>query len=190
MTSVSPANGQSSIPPVVTSLASPPPIAVGHNVNGAASSDHGRKSSLTISAAGATGYRPNGGPITGHSAWPTGAPQFGALNAASSPAASYAVPQPQQPSSSLSVAPPPNPRTLSPQSSPSPIPQPPASGGRPPMGLHAHRNSMNFGSVSGESNDGHVCGRPPLLLISLLLLRSTWSLSHYHRYVPLIVYDR
>ena len=160
MTSVSPANGQSSIPPVVTSLASPPPIAVGHNVvNGAASSDHGRKSSLTISAAGATGYRPNGGPITGLSTWPTGAPQFGALNAASSPAASCAVPQPQQQSSSsLSVAPPPNPRTLSPQSSPSPIPQPPASGGRPPMGLHAHRNSMNFGSVGGESNDGHVCG--------------------------------
>ena len=181
MTSVSPVNGKTSIPPAVSPLAGPPPIAVGHNstaVNGAASGpgpgpgpgsgpgsghgpalgpgEHNRKSSVTISAAGATGYRPNGGPVAGSSSRSSNI-RFGALDAAGSPAASYSVPQSShQSSSSLSVGAPQNPRVTSPQTSPSPIPQPAASGGRPPTGLQAHPNAMNFGSWGAESTETHV----------------------------------
>jgi translation initiation factor 4G len=162
MTSVSPVNGKTSIPGAATGLAGPP-IAVGHNVmNGGPGAghpvEHNRKSSLTISAAGATGYRPNGAPVVGSSARPNSI-QFGSMNVTSSPSASYSVPhQPHhhQSASSLAVTAAANPRIASPQSSPSPIPQPQASGGRPPAGLHAHANAMSFGSIGGDANDNHV----------------------------------
>lgn len=152
MTSVSPVNGKPS------SL----PIAVGHNaVNGAikpgTGSDHNRKSSVTITAAAAaTAYMPNGGPVGGSSGRPNSI-QFGSHNG-SSPATSYSLPhQPSQSASSnLSVAASSNPRLISPQSSPSPIPQPPVSGGRPPAGLQGQANAMSFGSLGGEPTDGAV----------------------------------
>lgn len=174
MTSVSPVNGKPS------SL----PIAVGHNaVNGAVrpatGSDHNPKSSLTITAAAAaaTGYMPNGGPVGGSSGRPNNV-QFGSLNA-SSPAASHSLlHQPSQSSSSnLSVAASSNPRLISPQSSPSPIPQPPVSGGRPPAGLQGQANAMNFGGFPGESSDGPVSSDPlrnapveiPLLISDVII---------------------
>ncbi|KAI9886905.1 MAG: hypothetical protein M1823_001274 [Watsoniomyces obsoletus] len=183
MTSVSSANGKTSAhpPTIVGGSLTSPPIAVGNNahaVNGGATTansttsaaavgapaglaEHARKTSVTISAAGATGYRPNGGPVVAAAAGRPAHIQFGTMSAASSPAASYSVPhqQPQQQhhaSSSLSVGPSPNPRVITPQSSPSPIPQPAASGGRPPTGLHAPANAMNFGSLGAESDHPHV----------------------------------
>lgn len=140
-------NGKGPIPPAVPVLG--PPTIV--NGNAAISptmglGDHNRKSSVTISAAGASGYMPNGGPVAGKPAG--GNPiQFGSMNAAGSPAMSNSAPLHNQ-SNSLAVQTPNNPRVTSPQSSPSPIPQPTASGGRPPSSLHS--GQLNFGSLGGE----------------------------------------
>ena len=109
--------------------------------------DHSRKSSVTISAAGASGYMPNGGPV-GKSTGSNGL-RFGAFNPDGTPAMADATPQMSQPSNSLAVNAP-NPRITSPMSSPSPIPQPPASGGRPPSAFQGQGNNVNFGSINGE----------------------------------------
>lgn len=140
-------NGKGPIPPAVPVVATPTIV----NGNAAISptmglGDHNRKSSVTISAAGASGYMPNGGPVAGKPAG--GNPiQFGSMNAAGSPAMSSSAPLHNQ-SNSLAVQTPNNPRVTSPQSSPSPIPQPTASGGRPPSSLHS--GQLNFGSMGGE----------------------------------------
>ena len=110
-------------------------------------SEHGRKPSMTISASGASGYTPNGGPVGQN-----GRPQisFGSMNPqGGSPLPPASVPYQSQ-TSSL-PAPPGNPRVISPAHSPSPIPQPPASGGRPPSGLQNQSNGMTFGSMVGDS---------------------------------------
>lgn len=109
--------------------------------------DHTRKPSVTISAAGASGYMPNGGPVAGK---PKGGNniQFGSVPEGSPPAANT-TPAPNQSTDSLAVNSPANPRLTSPQKSPSPIPQPPPSGGRPPSSLHGNSNSMSFGSFGG-----------------------------------------
>lgn len=105
--------------------------------------DHTRQPSVTISAAGASGYMPNGAPV----AKPAGGnrPQFGAFNPDGSPAMAHATPQLSQ-TNSLAV----NPRITSPTSSPSPIPQPPASGGRPPSTFQGQGNPLHFGSINGD----------------------------------------
>ncbi|KAK8252558.1 eukaryotic translation initiation factor subunit eIF-4F [Phyllosticta capitalensis] len=113
------------------STAGPPPIA-----NGAPS--HGRKSStMTISAAGATGPMSNNGNARPNIA-------FGAMNAGGSPAIAHSAPHAPQNNT-------PNPRITSPATSPSPIPQPAASGGRPPSGLQGQGNGLSFGSMGGEN---------------------------------------
>ncbi|KAI9683090.1 MAG: hypothetical protein M1829_005881 [Trizodia sp. TS-e1964] len=121
-------------------------------VNGSsAPADHGRKPSVTISAAGASGYIPNGGPVV-----PPSRPnslQFGSINLAGSSPEN--LPQSAQPAASLPVAALANPRLTSPQNSPSPIPQPAASGGRPPSGLQAQGSSLSFGSLGREA-DGNL----------------------------------
>jgi hypothetical protein len=71
-----------------------------------------------------------------------------------SPGQGNAILQNQSPSM-LGVAPSMNPRISSPQTSPSPIPQPAASGGRPPSSLQGQGNGPIFGSLGGDSND--VC---------------------------------
>ncbi|KAL2677941.1 eukaryotic translation initiation factor subunit eIF-4F [Phyllosticta citricarpa] len=112
--------------------AGPPPIA-----NGAPS--HGRKSStMTISAAGATGPMSNNGNARPNIA-------FGAINAGGSPAIAHSAPHAPQNNAT------PNPRITSPATSPSPIPQPAASGGRPPSGLQGQGNGLSFGSMGGEN---------------------------------------
>lgn len=145
-------NGKGPIPPAVPVLGTPTIV----NGNAAISptmglGDHNRKSSVTISAAGASGYMPNGGPVAGKPAG--GNPiQFGSINVAGSPSMSNSAPLHNQ-SNSLAVQTPNNPRVTSPQSSPSPIPQPTASGGRPPSSLHS--GQLNFGSLGGdEVNSG------------------------------------
>ena len=146
----SPVNGRVAIPPAV------PTVGASAIVNGntptssnSGVGDHNRKPSVTISAAGASGYIPNGGPVAGK---PIGGSsiQFGSHPAEASSAAPTAKPQPNQSTNSLSVNTPSNPRVTSPQTSPSPIPQPPASGGgRPPSSLHGNSSSPSFGNFGG-----------------------------------------
>ena len=146
---VSPVNGRNPIVPAVPTV-EPPATVNGANTgmnSASAVSDHSRQPSVTISATGASGYIPNGGPV----AKPAGPnrPQFGTFNPDGSPAMAHATPQISQSSNSLAVNNI-NPRITSPTSSPSPIPQPPASGGRPPSIFQGQGNNLNFGSINGD----------------------------------------
>ncbi|KAI0887533.1 uncharacterized protein GGS22DRAFT_186366 [Annulohypoxylon maeteangense] len=136
--SISPMNGRPNIMPAIPNV---PPVAHGTlNANGLA--DHSRKSSVTMSANGPNSYSTNGGTAGGKASI-----QFGYQ----SPAVSTSDPK-------LGSAPIPipdsNPRVTSPQNSPSPIPQPSASGGRPPSGTA--QQGMTFGSFGGESDRPHT----------------------------------
>ena len=155
-------NGKVAIPPAIPSLSSSAHVNGNTSVNlPMGQNDHSRKPSVTISAAGASGYMPNGGQVVGK----TGGNgiQFGSIpiNANASPISSHSVPLVNQPTSSLAVSSPSNPRITSPQTSPSPIPQPPASGGKPPSSLQGQGNGLSFGSLGGED---------PSVRCSLLLL--------------------
>jgi translation initiation factor 4G len=110
------------------------------------SGDHGRKPSVVISASGASGYTPNGGPVSSNGR--TATISFGSMGQGSPmPTASA----PYQAQSSSLATPQANPRATTPTHSPSPIPQPPASGGRPPS-MQNQSNGMQFGSMGGESD--------------------------------------
>ena len=144
----SPVNGKVAIPPAVPAVGGPNII----NGNTPATSasgkgDHMRKPSVTISAAGAPQNIPNGVSIAGKSSAGSQI-TFGQMyNADGSPRSMNAIPhQPDQSGSSLGVNNPANPRVTSPANSPSPIPQPSASGGKPPS--HGHNGSVNFGSFN------------------------------------------
>ncbi|KAI2787477.1 hypothetical protein POX_f07842 [Penicillium oxalicum] len=113
-----------------------------------AQNDHSRKPSVTITSAGASGYIPNGG-----SASRPNSLQFGFANQQSSPnMGNPAVLASSQAQSGLG-APATNPRVTSPQTSPSPIPQPASSGGRPPSTYQAQGNVPNFGSFGENAGD-------------------------------------
>ncbi|KAI9726195.1 MAG: hypothetical protein M1828_001868 [Chrysothrix sp. TS-e1954] len=123
-----------------------PPVAInGPSSNGNANpSDHSRKPSVTISAAGASGNIPNGGPATPSTRHNI---NFGQMPVGGgSPAIANSQPYQQQTSSLPTPAR--DPRITSPAASPSPIPQPAASGGRPPQGL-PQGNGLSFGSMPG-----------------------------------------
>lgn len=108
--------------------------------------DHGRKPSVVISASGASGSIPNGGPVGQNGRPPI---HFGAMN--SSPLPTHSVPYSSQTANLPTPAS--NPRVISPAHSPSPIPQPQAaSGGRPPSSLQNQSNGMTFGSLGGEDS--------------------------------------
>ena len=117
--------------------------------------EHSRKPSVTISASGSTGQMPNGAPQTPSGARPN--IKFGSMNENGSPAIANSTPyqaqpqsqsQPQQSAQSSSLpAPASDPRITSPTHSPTPIPPPTASGGRPPSGLASQNNGLNFGSL-------------------------------------------
>ncbi|KAL3425688.1 translation initiation factor 4F [Phlyctema vagabunda] len=139
--SISPANGRGSVPPAV------PAIAHSSAAMNGSGSDHSRKSSVTISATGPSGYMANGGPVGGSK----GGIQFGSIT--DSPAASHSTPQVAQSSAPMAI--PSNPRVTSPAQSPSPIPQPSASGGRPPATLATPGNGVTFGSLGGDG-DRHM----------------------------------
>lgn len=154
----SPVNGRVAIPPAVPTVGAPT-IVNGNTPTSSNSGvgDHSRKPSVTISAAGASGYMPNGGPVAGK---PTGGSniQFGSHPADASAAAQNATPHPNQSTNSLAVNTPSNPRVTSPQTSPSPIPQPPASGGgRPPSSLHGNSTSLSFGNFGGTEASVSFC---------------------------------
>ncbi|RKF80063.1 putative eukaryotic translation initiation factor 4 gamma [Golovinomyces cichoracearum] len=148
--SIMPINGKHSISPAVP-VVSAPSIAYSSSViNG--TQNHNRKSSITISANSRNSI--NGGPVSGSS----GKIQFGSIT--DSPITSQSTPQIYQQTAStpISIV---NPRVSDPSHSPSPIPQPSASGGRPPV--VGPSNCVNFGSFGGES-DRHIrqaAGHPP-----------------------------
>lgn len=123
------------------------PVASTPVVNGSVN-DHSRKASVTI----------NGSVVANGS---TNAPkppiQFGSL--AESPAAQHSTPQVAQ-SNSAPIAIPSNPRVTSPAQSPSPIPQPAVSGGRPPSTVQG--GGMTFGSHPSGDGDVSVFGQTAL----------------------------
>ncbi|RAL03533.1 putative eukaryotic translation initiation factor subunit eIF-4F [Aspergillus ibericus CBS 121593] len=130
-------------------------------VNGApapSQGDHTRKPSVTITSAGTSGYIPNGGQ--------TGRPnslQFGFANQQSSPNMGNPAVLANQPQSGLGVTPPMNPRVTSPQTSPSPIPQPASSGGRPPPSSYQSQGNVpNFGSFGDGDNQQMRPAQAPL----------------------------
>ena len=153
--STSAATEKSAIPPAVPYLGGPT-IVNGSNAVSANphASDHTRKSSLTISASGSVGQMPNGGPVGGKPASGNNI-QFGSIGAGASPAMASSA---THPGPAGSLATPPDPRVTSPAQSPSPIPQPPVSGGRPPSGLHGQGNGMTFGSMGGGPGEDPSVG--------------------------------
>ncbi|KAI9758869.1 MAG: hypothetical protein M4579_002753 [Chaenotheca gracillima] len=167
--SASPVNGKPSIPPAVPNMGAPSPSTAtnpnpnGNMMNGASTHpNHSRKPSVTINASGASGHMPNGGgPVAGSSSRPNSI-QFGFTDNDGSPAVSHPAPHMHQPAPSLPVGGHDNPRVSSPQTSPSPIPQPAASGGRPPSALHGQAGSLNFGSLGGEQNEASRPARASL----------------------------
>ncbi|KAF4997827.1 hypothetical protein FGRMN_3575 [Fusarium graminum] len=134
--SSSPVNGKTAVTPAVPAVSRS-----SANING---SDHSRKSSVTMAANGPNSFVANGGPVSG----PKSNIQFGF----DSPAMGNSTPQ------STNAAPIPipggNPRVSSPAHSPSPIPQPSASGGRPPSGLQQAGGNMTFGSLGSDGEVG------------------------------------
>ena len=140
--SISPMNGRPSVSPAVPAVSSAPAIAHSSAVVNGGSTDHSRKTSVTI---------PNGGPVGGSK----GAIQFGSIT--DSPAASHSTPQITHPAASAPMSiPSSNPRVTSPAQSPSPIPQPTASGGRPPPS-GAQGNGVTFGSLGGDGDVSFTC---------------------------------
>ncbi|CAK7563698.1 MAG: hypothetical protein SEPTF4163_001573 [Sporothrix epigloea] len=100
--------------------------------------DHARKSSVTISATGPSSFIANGG-----GAPKAPLPKFGYDE---SPAIAHSTP------SQSMIG---NQRVPSPAQSPIPIPQPSASGGRPPPTISQDGSSMKFGSFGGDG-DRHM----------------------------------
>ncbi|KAI6354694.1 hypothetical protein MCOR25_008487 [Pyricularia grisea] len=124
----SPVNGRPAITPAIPAVAG-------------ATNGHDRKTSVTISANGPS-YAANGGPVGG----PKGNIQFGYKE---SPGIVHSTPQ--QGTTAPIPIPGNNARVPSPAHSPSPIPQPSASGGRPPsMMAQDGGPSMKFGSLGGD----------------------------------------
>lgn len=179
-------NGKGTIPPAVPAVGGTSTTVNGNTSTNSSSGpiDHGRKASITITPAGTSGYLPNGGQVGGK---PTGGKdiQFGTFNKDGSPALANAVPQLSQSANNLAVNPQ-NPRVTSPAASPSPIPQPPASGGRPPSTFQGQTNGMSFGSMLA-GDDANVSFLPSSQL-NLLTHRSDscdqaclsqiWDLGH------------
>ena len=124
----------------------------GKNAVNAAQSNHYRQPSFTISASGISGSSSNGEVMAGKPAVANSMPLFGSLNqSAHSPSIANSNLQ-----SSGSLNPhSPNPRITSPQNSPSPIPQPGASGGRPPSSLQGANASVSFGNFGPEEANRH-----------------------------------
>lgn len=154
-TSVSPVNGkpmQTQQPQQAASAASGVTIVNGAPTAPAASQgDHSRKPSVTITSAGTSGYMPNGGPASRPNSL-----QFGFANQQSSPSMGNPAVLASNQSQSGLGAPSMNPRVTSPQTSPSPIPQPASSGGRPPPSTYQGQGNVpNFGSF-GEAGDNNV----------------------------------
>ncbi|GFP59271.1 eukaryotic translation initiation factor 4 gamma [Trichoderma asperellum] len=140
------AKAASSPSPVNGKQAAAPTVARGSTLNGSAP-DHLRKGSVTMAANGPSGFVPNGGSIGAAKS----AIQFGYDSPAmghSTPHVGHSAPIPVPEGNSHH-------RVPSPAHSPAPIPQPSASGGRPPSSLQQPTNQMTFGSL-GSDGDRHM----------------------------------
>lgn len=126
--------------PASSSVNGSPAVAIPAGVG--ATNGHDRKTSVTISANGPNSYTANGGAVGGG---PKGNIQFGYKE---SPGIVHSTPQ--QGTSAPIAIPGNNARVPSPAHSPSPIPQPSASGGRPPSMAQDGGSSMKFGSLGGD----------------------------------------
>ncbi|KJR82327.1 translation initiation factor 4G [Sporothrix schenckii 1099-18] len=111
-------------------------------LNGSSAAEHARKSSVTISATGPSSFIANGGSSGAGAKAPI--PKFGYDE---SPAIAHSTPS--QPIAGS------NQQIPSPAQSPIPIPQPSASGGRPPSVISQDGASMKFGSFGGDG-DRHL----------------------------------
>ncbi|KAL5343867.1 hypothetical protein BJX70DRAFT_393290 [Aspergillus crustosus] len=122
-----------------------PTIVNGAPASGLSQSDHAKKPSVTITAdynpSRAQAGRPN-------------SLQFGFQQ--SSPNMGNPAVLASQPQTGLGVTPATNPRATSPQTSPSPIPQPPASGGRPPPSSTYQGGQMSFGSFGNGGDNAQA----------------------------------
>ncbi|KAI0190296.1 hypothetical protein F4808DRAFT_467112 [Astrocystis sublimbata] len=136
--SITPMNGRSNITPAV------PTVAHGTSATSTPNGqpDHSRKSSVTMSANGPNSYSTNGAP-----AGPTpGSIKFGYTE---SPAPSHSTPQP--PTAQVAI-----PGTgarggvTEPRASPTPIPEPSKSGGRPVSGAAQSNATLAFGSFDND----------------------------------------
>jgi len=151
--SASPMNGSKPpIMPAVPATVAAPVVHGSSNINGGMA-DHARKDSLNTNK-GALSFAANGGPVGGPRPQ---IPQFGFNE---SPAIAHSTPQ-QTTSAPIPI--PGGQRVPSPAHSPSPIPQPSATGGRPPSTIPQDGANMKFGSLGG---DGDVslffdCRDPP-----------------------------
>ncbi|CAK1359870.1 Eukaryotic translation initiation factor 4 gamma [Cercospora beticola] len=117
--------------------------------------DHTRKTSVVINASGASGSFPNGGPVGQNGTRPS--INFGMMSAQGGEQASA----PQHSHSASLQQPRQDPRVTTPTHSPSPIPQPAASGGRPPSSLPNQNNGgLAFGSLPADTETmrghGHI----------------------------------
>ena len=150
----SPVNGKNPTIPAVPSVGGPTIVNGNSTIAPIPPSDHSRKPSFTVSSSGATSFAANGGAVGGAQTKANNI-QFGSMNAGGSPALGNPPALAAHSSSNLGLAPM-NPRITSPQTSPSPIPQPAASGGRPPSSLQGQNNGLSFGQIGGDSNDQNV----------------------------------
>ncbi|KAL6238648.1 hypothetical protein BDW75DRAFT_4767 [Aspergillus navahoensis] len=123
-----------------------PTIVNGAPVSGVPQGDHSKKPSVTITA----DYNPSTRAQTGR----PNSLQFGFANTQSSPNMGNPPALANQPQSGLGVTPPMNPRATSPQTSPSPIPQPASSGGRPPPS--SYQAQVNFGSFGNAGDNAQA----------------------------------
>jgi translation initiation factor 4G len=162
-TSVSPVSGNPMQIQQSQQQTASPGVTIVNGAPTAPAADHSRKPSVTITSAGTSGYMPNGGPASRPNSL-----QFGFANQQSSPnMGNPAVLAANQSQSGLGVAPSMNPRVTSPQTSPSPIPQPASSGGRPPPSTYQGQGNVpNFGSFgdAGDANVSSFCFPPPFLM--------------------------
>lgn len=132
-------------------MAAPSTVNGGVPNGNSASSDHSRKPSVTINAP--TGYTPNGAPISAGSRAQISFGQFpsdgngGSVNNSAPPVNTLSASQH-------------NPRITTPAKSPSPIPQPPASGGRPPSGFQPQNGPPHFGAIGNPENGVGPLGVP------------------------------
>ncbi|RYP13348.1 hypothetical protein DL767_010790 [Monosporascus sp. MG133] len=133
--SISPMNGRPNIMPAVPAVAHGTSSANGH------SDSHNRTPSVTITN-GPSNYSNGGAGVSKNGI------QFGFNE---SPAVPHSVPQPVTAAIPIPGAGS-NPRATSPANSPSPIPRPSASGGRPPSSTQ-QGGSMTFGSFTGAEGD-------------------------------------
>ena len=132
-----------------------------HETSGAVNGSNSRPTNVATSnelnpSIAASNMHPNGGVL------PAGPPnkainfQFGEITSGSSPASGPSPALAAVSPANLSVAGTGLPRPISPQTSPSPVPRPVVSGGRPPSSLSNHTNPFVFGQSGPEAPEQSV----------------------------------